>query len=146
MAWCYDWFKYSNIFLTPPFGFALFYLRGVASKVVTTLSMYKGVVPFISLQIFAMIIVGYAETIVNYLPTRLSLLGNSAPPPVNPKLQSCMEEYVHERLKIITPEIITLSNNIKNLDSSFMRKTQNKLIKSLQNINNSTLCYLMFIK
>ena len=126
-------------FLTPPFGFALFYLRGVASKVVTTLSMYKGVVPFISLQIFAMIIVGYAETIVNYLPTRLSLLGNSAPPPVNPKLQSCMEEYVHERLKIITPDIITLSNNIKNLNSSFMsKKTQNKLIKTLQNINNST--------
>ena len=126
-------------FLTPPFGFALFYLRGVASKVVTTLSMYKGVVPFISLQIFAMLIVGYAETIVNYLPTRLSLLGNSAPPPVNPKLQSCMEEYVHERLKIITPDIITLSNNIKNLDSSFMsKKNQNKLLKSLQNINNST--------
>ena len=71
----------------------------MASKVVTTLSMYKGVVPFISLQIFAMIIVGYAETIVNYLPTRLSLLGNSAPPPVNPKLQSCMEEYVHEKVK-----------------------------------------------
>ena len=83
VAWHYDWLKYSNIFLTPPFGFALFYLRGVASKVVTTLSMYKGVIPFISLQIFAMIIVGYAETIVNYLPTRLSLLGNSAPPPVN---------------------------------------------------------------
>ena len=44
-----------------------------------------------------------------------------------------------KRLKIITPEIITLSNNIKNLDSSFMsKKTQNKLVKSLKNINNST--------
>jgi tripartite ATP-independent transporter DctM subunit len=127
-------------FLTPPFGFALFYLRGVASKVVTTISMYKGVIPFISLQIFAMIIVGYAETIVNYLPTRLSLLGNSAPPPVNPKLQSCMEDYVHQRLKLITPEINTLSQNIIKLDASYMdKKTQNKLLKSLENINNATL-------
>ena len=127
-------------FLTPPFGFALFYLRGVASKAVSTISMYKGVIPFISLQIFALIIVGYAETIVNYLPTRLSLLGNSAPPPVNPKLQSCMEDYVHNRLKIISPQIISLSESIRNLDSSFMsKKTQNKLTKSLQNINNASL-------
>ena len=127
-------------FLTPPFGFALFYLRGVATKAVSTISMYKGVIPFISLQIFALIIVGYAETIVNYLPTRLSLLGNSAPPPVNPKLQSCMEDYVHNRLKIISPQIISLSENIRNLDSSFMsKKTQNKLLKSLQNINNASL-------
>jgi len=127
-------------FLTPPFGFALFYLRGVATKAVSTISMYKGVIPFISLQIFALIIVGYAETIVNYLPTRLSLLGNSAPPPVNPKLQSCMEDYVHNRLKIISPQIISLSENIRNLDSSFMsKKTQNKLSKSLQNINNASL-------
>ena len=127
-------------FLTPPFGFALFYLRGVASKAVSTISMYKGVIPFISLQIFALIIVGYAETIVNYLPTRLSLLGNSAPPPVNPKLQSCMEDYVHNRIKIISPQINSLSENIRNLDSSFMsKKTQNKLTKSLQNINNASL-------
>ena len=127
-------------FLTPPFGFALFYLRGVASKIVTTISMYKGVIPFISLQIFAMIIVGYAETIVNYLPTRLSLLGNSAPPPMNPKLQSCMQDYVFERLKIISPEIISISNKIKNVDISFMgKKNQNRLLKSIKNINESSL-------
>ena len=127
-------------FLTPPFGFALFYLRGVASKVVTTLSMYKGVIPFISLQIFAMIIVGYAESIVNYLPTRLSLLGSSAPPPVNPKLQSCMEDYVNSKLKIITPEIIVISKNINDLDSSFMSKIhQRKLTKSLKDINEASL-------
>ena len=40
-------------FLTPPFGFALFYLRGVASKAVKTIQMYKGVVPFITLQLIA---------------------------------------------------------------------------------------------
>ena len=38
-------------FLTPPFGFALFYLRGVASAAVKTTSMYKGVIPFILLQL-----------------------------------------------------------------------------------------------
>ncbi|MEK9725959.1 MAG: TRAP transporter large permease subunit, partial [Rhodospirillaceae bacterium] len=38
-------------FLTPPFGFALFYLRGVAPAIVRTISMYKGVVPFIALQL-----------------------------------------------------------------------------------------------
>jgi tripartite ATP-independent transporter DctM subunit len=39
-------------FLTPPFGFALFYLRGVTPATVTTAEMYRGVVPFIVLQLF----------------------------------------------------------------------------------------------
>ena len=38
-------------FLTPPFGFALFYLKGVAPSLVTTLNIWKGVVPFISFTI-----------------------------------------------------------------------------------------------
>ena len=38
-------------FLTPPFGFSLFYLRGVAPPSVTTLDIYRGVIPFIFLQI-----------------------------------------------------------------------------------------------
>jgi len=38
-------------FLTPPFGFSLFYLRGVAPKEVTTIDIYKGVVPFILIQV-----------------------------------------------------------------------------------------------
>ncbi|MEK9848944.1 MAG: TRAP transporter large permease subunit, partial [Candidatus Puniceispirillum sp.] len=46
-------------FLTPPFGFALFYLRGVATKAVKTLDMYKGVIPFIALQLFGLAIVGF---------------------------------------------------------------------------------------
>jgi len=43
-------------FLTPPFGFALFYLKGSAKDLVTTKEIYKGVVPFILLQILALII------------------------------------------------------------------------------------------
>ncbi len=44
-------------FLTPPFGFALFYLKGTAGDSITTKAIYKGVIPFISLQILALIIV-----------------------------------------------------------------------------------------
>ncbi len=43
-------------FLTPPFGFALFYLKGSADKLVTTTDIYKGVLPFIALQILALLI------------------------------------------------------------------------------------------
>ncbi len=44
-------------FLTPPFGFSLFYLKGAAGKLVTTKDIYKGVVPFIVLQIIVLIVV-----------------------------------------------------------------------------------------
>ena len=81
-------------FLTPPFGFALFYLRGVADQVVKTLSIYKGVVPFIGLQILALIITGFFPSLVNYLPNRTYLTSESAPPPMNPRIQPCLEEQV----------------------------------------------------
>jgi len=85
-------------FLTPPFGFALFYLRGVAPAVVKTLNMYKGVIAFIVLQLIALGIVGYYPPLVNYLPSRVSLLSETAPPPRNPKLQYCVEEYTYNLL------------------------------------------------
>lgn len=81
-------------FLTPPFGFALFYLRGVASSAVRTLSMYKGVIPFIALQIVALVIVGLNPPLVNYMPERMTLLSANAPPPRNPRLQHCVEEIM----------------------------------------------------
>ena len=86
-------------FLTPPFGFALFYLRGVAPASVTTINMYKGVVPFILLQLVALGIVGVTPQLVNYLPTRMSLLSETSPPPLNPRLQHCVEEYVFEEYR-----------------------------------------------
>ncbi len=81
-------------FLTPPFGFALFYLRGVAPVEVRTLHMYRGVIAFICLQLVGLAIVGWSPTLVNYLPNRVSLTSETAPPPVNPRLQYCIEEYV----------------------------------------------------
>ncbi|UYV37555.1 SLC13 family permease [Rhodobacteraceae bacterium D3-12] len=80
-------------FLTPPFGFALFYLRGVAPQSVKTVQMYKGVIAFITLQLVALGIVGAYPPLVNYLPSRVSFLSETAPPPRNPKLQYCIEEY-----------------------------------------------------
>ena len=80
-------------FLTPPFGFALFYLKGVAPKFVTTLNIWKGVVPFIVLQLIGLGIVGFYPTLVNYLPARTYLTSHVAPPPMNPKLQNCLQEY-----------------------------------------------------
>jgi tripartite ATP-independent transporter DctM subunit len=42
-------------FLTPPFGFSLFYLKGVAPKSITTMDIYKGVLPFIAIQVLVLI-------------------------------------------------------------------------------------------
>ena len=85
-------------FLTPPFGFALFYLRGVAPAIVKTVQIYRGVIAFIGLQLLALGIVAYAPPLVNYLPTRTSLLSETAPPPRNPALQYCVDRSVFAAL------------------------------------------------
>jgi len=46
-------------FLTPPFGFSLFYLKGVAPASVKTMQIYKGVMPFIAIQIIVLCIVAF---------------------------------------------------------------------------------------
>lgn len=55
-------------FLTPPFGFALFYLRGVAPSGVSTAMIYRGVIPFVILQIIALIILFAFPQLVTWLP------------------------------------------------------------------------------
>ncbi|WP_371378160.1 TRAP transporter large permease subunit [Thalassotalea aquiviva] len=55
-------------FLTPPFGFALFYLRGVANKVVSTGQIYKGVIPFIFIQLLLMGAMAIWPQLVTWLP------------------------------------------------------------------------------
>jgi len=81
-------------FLTPPFGFALFYLRGVADKAIKTMDIYKGASIFIVLQLAGLAIAGMYPVLVNYLPNRTHLLSDTAPPPINPKLQACLTDYV----------------------------------------------------
>jgi hypothetical protein len=58
-------------FLTPPFGFALFYLRGVAGKLVRTAEIYKGVIPFVALQIVGLALVWLVPGMATHLPDRL---------------------------------------------------------------------------
>jgi len=109
-------------FLTPPFGFALFYLRGVAPAVVKTINMYKGVIAFIVLQLIALGIVGYYPPLVNYLPNRVSLLSETAPPPRNPKLQYCIEEYTHEQFTGDTSTLLSAIDRAQGLDYSGLPK------------------------
>jgi TRAP-type mannitol/chloroaromatic compound transport system permease large subunit len=63
-------------FLTPPFGFALFYLRGVAPKSITTEHIYKGIIPFVAMQIVALFILYAEPRIGTMLP---NLIYRSAP-------------------------------------------------------------------
>jgi len=105
-------------FLTPPFGFALFYLRGVAPAVVKTVNMYKGVIAFIALQLSALGIVGYFPPLVNYLPNRMSLLSETAPPPRNPRLQYCIEEYTYDQFLENRGEFDNALSTARTLDLS----------------------------
>jgi TRAP-type mannitol/chloroaromatic compound transport system permease large subunit len=59
-------------FLTPPFGFALFYLRGVAPKEVTTGHIYRGVIPFVLIQVGALGILWFFPSIVTIVPALMA--------------------------------------------------------------------------
>jgi tripartite ATP-independent transporter DctM subunit len=57
-------------FLTPPFGFALFYLRGVAPPEVKTMQIYKGVIPFVLIQLFALALIAVWPGLATWLPAQ----------------------------------------------------------------------------
>jgi tripartite ATP-independent transporter DctM subunit len=58
-------------FLTPPVGFALFYLKGVCPPGVTLLNIYRGVIPFIILQLVALVLVFLFPELVTWLPSKV---------------------------------------------------------------------------
>ncbi|MEQ1931306.1 MAG: TRAP transporter large permease subunit [Parvularculaceae bacterium] len=58
-------------FLTPPFGFALFYLRGVAPPSVTTGQIYRGVIPFIGIQLATLVILALFPQLATWLPDQI---------------------------------------------------------------------------
>jgi TRAP-type mannitol/chloroaromatic compound transport system permease large subunit len=58
-------------FLTPPFGFSLFYLRGVAPRTITTPMIYRGVIPFIVIQILALTVLWVFPELATWLPNEL---------------------------------------------------------------------------
>ena len=58
-------------FLTPPFGWALFYLRGVAPSSIKTSQIYRGVIPFVVLQLVALGFLAYFPGLATWLPKYL---------------------------------------------------------------------------
>lgn len=55
-------------FLTPPFGYALFYLKGIAPKGITTLDIYRGVVPIVCMQLFGVLVIALFPAVALWLP------------------------------------------------------------------------------
>jgi len=119
-------------FLTPPFGFALFYLRGVADKTIKTMDIYKGASIFIVLQLMGLAIAGYFPVLVNYIPNRTQMLSDTAPPPINPKLQACLTDHVINeyaanesgiRSAISTAQGLNVSYLPSNLQTSYTEST-----------------------
>jgi tripartite ATP-independent transporter DctM subunit len=58
-------------FLTPPFGFALFYLRGVAPKELPTSAIYRGVIPFIAIQVGMLVLLSFIPELATWLPDQI---------------------------------------------------------------------------
>ncbi|PCI63984.1 MAG: tripartite transporter [Kordiimonadales bacterium] len=58
-------------FLTPPFGFALFYLRGVAPDSVPTSAIYRGALPFVAIQLLALVLIATFPELVTWLPGKI---------------------------------------------------------------------------
>jgi tripartite ATP-independent transporter DctM subunit len=58
-------------FLTPPFGFALFYLRGVAPPEIKTSQIYRGVMPFVAIQLLALLLIAIFPELVTWLPQKI---------------------------------------------------------------------------
>ena len=125
-------------FLTPPFGFSLFYLRGVAPPQVKTTQIYRGSTPFIVLQLVALVIVALSPAMVNYLPTRISLSAETAPPPVNPRLQYCIEEYLFDYYDTNREQLRGHVNTLRGANLSVLpQKQQQTLNESLDRALNT---------
>ena len=107
-------------FLTPPFGFSLFYLRGVAPKEVRTLQIYKGAAAFIVLQLAGLAIAGAFPSLVNYLPNKTHLVSETAPPPSNPKLQECLESYLFTEYDLNRQSIEASIEQIRGANLAFL--------------------------
>ena len=59
-------------FLTPPFGFALFFLKGVAPEGITTNHIYKGIIPYVAIQVTGLLLIIFFPEIALWLPKLLS--------------------------------------------------------------------------
>ena len=120
-------------FLTPPFGFALFYLRGVAPPEVRTTDIYRGVVAFIGLQLLGLGVVGFFPPLANYLPAQVSLTSETAPPPKNPRLQACIEEELFTYYDAEGDALRSSIRSVMGQDIGFLPEARrDKLAKSFE--------------
>lgn len=117
-------------FLTPPFGFSLFYLRGVAPPIVKTTQIYRGAAPFIVLQLVALALVALSPIMVNYLPTRISLSADTAPPPINPRMQYCIEEYLFDYYDSHGEQLRGQANTLRATDISVLPEKRQKTLNA----------------
>ena len=58
-------------YLTPPFGFALFFLKGVAPAEVSTADIYKGIIPFVAIQVVVVGVVFFLPELATWLPDQI---------------------------------------------------------------------------
>ncbi len=122
-------------FLTPPFGFALFYLRGVAPAIIKTVQIYKGAVAFIGLQLLGLFIAGAFPVLINYLPNKTYLTSETAPPPNNPRIQLCLEDMIfttYAEQKSNIESALTIASKLD--DSYFPDKYNRNLQQSLSDM------------
>ncbi len=125
-------------FLTPPFGFSLFYLRGVAPPNVRTLQIYKGASAFIGLQLLGLVIAGAFPALVNYLPNKTHLVSDTAPPPSNPKLQECLETYIFSEYDVQRSAIEASIERVKTANIAYLPdEYQDRLNKSYAKAGNT---------
>ena len=61
-------------FLTPPFGFTLFYMKGTVPKTITMVDIYKGIIPFVLIQLSTLILIVIFPDIVLWLPRQAGFL------------------------------------------------------------------------
>ena len=125
-------------FLTPPFGFALFYLRGVAPPEVKTTHIYKGAAAFIGLQLFGLVVTGFFPSMVNYMPNKTFLTSDNAPPPINPRIQMCLEDQVFGVYENEEEQIRAAITQVASLDLSVLpEEYQSKLSNSFEMANGT---------
>ncbi|MBP01428.1 MAG: C4-dicarboxylate ABC transporter [Rhodospirillaceae bacterium] len=91
-------------FLTPPFGFALFYLKGVAGRSISTINIYLGAMPFVGLQVIGMTLLFLIPDLATWLPKKL----------FEPKTNTLFEETHRDH------EIVNKQHNIDNFNNLFI--------------------------
>ena len=98
--------------------------------IVKTLEIYRGAAPFIVLQLIALVIVALTPAMVNYLPTRVSLSTETAPPPINPRLQYCIEEYLFEYYDVNQEKLRNHVNTLRNANLSVLPEKRQKALNA----------------